>query len=234
MRQKSDKKKLQEGRCLGEGSDYVGFLKANEAKSTGTATEIYDPIADRMVDVLSMGEKYFFWIMRYRDDVKEIREQMVLNPDTVREICEKNGFRVPIKCLTTDFLISYVDESSTAYSVKRDRSVLDKSVYIGREKQYEALLIRQYIEKEYWKRHGIGFRIIFGDELDAVLAQNIAACMLFYKNEYVTDTESKLKYLLAHKSIKIEMGNEPLNFSRLAENAKEEIECLYAGVIKNG
>lgn len=166
MRQKSDKKKLQEGRCLGEGSDYVGFLKANEAKSTGTATEIYDPIADRMVDVLSMGEKYFFWIMRYRDDVKEIREQMVLNPDTVREICEKNGFRVPIKCLTTDFLISYVDESSTAYSVKRDRSVLDKSVYIGREKQYEALLIRQYIEKEYWKRHGIGFRIIFGDELD--------------------------------------------------------------------
>ena len=42
MRQKSDRKKLEEGRCLGEGREYVGFLKANEAKSIGTASEIWD------------------------------------------------------------------------------------------------------------------------------------------------------------------------------------------------
>ena len=47
MRQKSDRKKLEEGRCLGEGREYVGFLKANEAKSIGTASEIWDPIEKR-------------------------------------------------------------------------------------------------------------------------------------------------------------------------------------------
>ena len=226
MRQKSDKKKLAEGRCLGVGSDYVGFIRANEEKSTGTATEIYDPIADRTVDVLSMGEKYFFWIMRYRDDVKEIREQMVLNPDTVRKICEAKEFRVPIKCLTTDFLVTYKDGSSVAYSVKSDRKVLDKDTYRN-PGSYEELLIRQYIEKCYWEQHGVDFRIVFSNELNTVMAQNVAACMLFYDRKYVTDTETKLKYLIAHKKIQIPMEQEILNFAGLAEAARDKLEELY-------
>lgn len=226
MRQKSDKKKLQEGRCLGEGSDYVGFLKANEAKSTGTSTQVYDPIADRMVDVLSMGEKRFFWIMRYRDDVKEIKEQMVLNPDTVRKICEKNGFRVPGRCLSTDFLVTYKDGSSVAYSVKSDRKVLDKDTYKN-PGSYEELLIRQYIEKCYWEQHGVDFHIVFSNELNTVMAQNVSACMLFYDRKYVTDTESKLKYLIAHKKIWIPMEQEILNFAGLAGAARDKIEELY-------
>ena len=226
MRQKSDKKKLAEGRGLGVGSDYVGFIRANEAKSTGTATEIYDPIADRTVDVLSMGEKYFFWIMRYRDDVKEIREQMVLNPDTVRKICEAKEFRVPIKCLTTDFLVTYKDGSSVAYSVKSDRKVLDKDTYRN-PGSYEELLIRQYIEKCYWEQHGVDFRIVFSNELNTVMAQNVAACMLFYDRKYVTDTETKLKYLIAHKKIQIPMEQEILNFAGLAEAARDKLEELY-------
>ncbi|WP_288703443.1 TnsA endonuclease N-terminal domain-containing protein [uncultured Clostridium sp.] len=204
----------------------MGFIRANEAKSTGTATEIYDPIADRTVDVLSMGEKYFFWIMRYRDDVKEIREQMVLNPDTVRKICEANEFRVPIKCLTTDFLVTYKDGSSVAYSVKSDRKVLDKDTYRN-PGSYEELLIRQYIEKCYWEQHGVDFRIVFSNELNTVMAQNVAACMLFYDRKYVTDTETKLKYLIAHKKIQIPMEQEILNFAGLAEAARDKLEELY-------
>ena len=34
VKMKSDKTKLAEKRCLGEGSDYIGYLKANEAKSS--------------------------------------------------------------------------------------------------------------------------------------------------------------------------------------------------------
>ena len=80
MKQKSDAKKRQEGRCLGTGNLYVGFIKANEIGSIGTSTAIYDPIAERTVDTLSMGEKEFFWIMRFRDDVAQIQEQMMLLP----------------------------------------------------------------------------------------------------------------------------------------------------------
>ena len=72
MKQKSDAKKRQEGRCLGTGDLYVGFIKANEIGSIGTSTAVYDPIAERTVDTLSMGEKEFFWIMRFRDDVAQM------------------------------------------------------------------------------------------------------------------------------------------------------------------
>lgn len=232
---KSDKAKLKEKRCLGEGPDYVGFIKANEAKSIGTATEIYDPIAERTVDVLSISEKWFYWITRYRDDVKEIQEQMVLNPEVVKEICEEYGFPIPTRYLSTDFLVNYTDGTSTAYSIKTDRQIFDKENmrYKKRNSAYENFLIRQFIEKEYWRRHGIIFRIIFGNELNTVLARNIRTCMGFYDRKYVTDTESKLKYLLAHKHIQIEMDKEPLNFVRLAKDMRDTIEYLYAGVTNN-
>lgn len=230
MKMKSDKAKLKEKRCLGEGPDYVGFIKANEAKSIGTATEIYDPIAERTVDVLSINEKWFYWITRYRDDVKEIQEQMVLNPKVVKEICEEHGFPIPTRCLSTDFLVNYTDGTSTAYSIKTDRQIFDKENmrYKKRNSAYENFLIRQFIEKEYWRRHGIIFRIIFGNELNTVLARNIRTCMGFYDRKYVTDTESQLKYLLAHKYIQIEMDKEPLNFVRLAKDMRDTIEYLYA------
>ena len=54
MKQKSDAKKRQEGRCLGTGNLYVGFIKANEIGSIGTSTAIYDPIAERTVDTETM------------------------------------------------------------------------------------------------------------------------------------------------------------------------------------
>lgn len=225
MRQKSDKKKLQEGRCLGDKAQYVGFIKANEAKSIGTATEIYDPVSERMVDVLSMGEKKFFWILRYQDDVAEIREQMLMNAAVVKKICEEHGFPVPKRILSTDFFVTYADGSSIAYSIKSDRSVFDKAAVENRRYRmaYEKLLIRQYIEKEYWKQHGAAFRIVFGNELNSALARNIEACMAFYDHRYVTDDESLLKYLIAHKEIRIPLDKEILNFVKLAKEREKEL-----------
>ena len=56
LKRKSDKTKLAEGRCLGGGDQYIGFIKANEIGSIGTSSAVYDPIAGRTVDTLSMGE----------------------------------------------------------------------------------------------------------------------------------------------------------------------------------
>lgn len=74
MKEKSDINKLLEGRCRGQGVEYVAFKKANESHSIGTATAIYDPIAGRTVDVLSMNEFRFFMITRFDPKVVEIKE----------------------------------------------------------------------------------------------------------------------------------------------------------------
>lgn len=227
MRQKSDKKKLLEGRCLGSGSDYVGFIKANEFKNRSSASQLYDPIADRTVDVLSAGERIFFWIKRYDETTKGIYEQYALNKESINEICDDFGFRRPIHILTTDFLIEKTDGSMEAFSIKENRAVFDPETTLNQANRtkYEKLIVRQRIEKEYWDRMGVPFHIVFREELDSAYAKNIETCMAFYRGEYVTDAVSKLKFLIAHHLIDVVLEKAFVNFSKLAEKKSDEIEA---------
>ena len=222
MKQKSDAKKLQEGRCLGAGDRYVGFIKANEARSIGTSTAAYDPIAGRMVDTLSMGEKEFFWIMRYRDDVKLIQEQMMLSSETIRKICEEHGFRIPRNVLSTDFLITFRDGNRVAYSIKSGADDFNPD-----SPKYGKLLIRQYIELEYWKRYGVDFRIVLRENLNKTLAVNIEHCMAYYDPAHVENEEAMLKYLVARKAVSIPMDGEIVRFASLVRGNEEKIRELF-------
>lgn len=222
MKRKSDKKKLAEGRCLGGGDQYVGFIKANEIGSIGTSTEIHDPISGRTVDVLSMGEKEFFWIMRYRDDVVRIQEQMVLSSETVRKICEEHGFRIPRNRLSTDSLITFCDGSRIAYSIKSGINEFNPQ-----SPNYNDLLIRQYIELEYWKRYNVKFQIVLRENLNGVLAANIANCMAYYALAHVENEETMLKYLVAHKAVSIPMDREIVRFASLVKGNEEKIREVF-------
>lgn len=222
MKQKSDGKKLQEGRCLGAGDRYVGFIKANEIGSIGTSTAVYDPIADRTVDTLSMGEKEFFWIMRYRDDVELIQEQMMLSSDTVRKICEEHGFRAPRNVLSTDFLITFRDGSRVAYSIKSGSDDFNPD-----SPKYGKLLIRQYIELEYWKRYGVNFKIVLRENLNKTLAVNVEHCMAYYDPAHVVGEEAMLKYLVAHKAVSVPMDREIVRFASIVKGNEEKIREAY-------
>lgn len=222
MKQKSDEKKIQEGRCLGTGDLYVGFIKANEIGSIGTSTAVYDPIAERTVDTLSMGEKEFFWIMRFRDDVEQIQEQMMLSSETVRNICEEHGFRIPRNVLSTDFLITFRNGSRIAYSIKSGADDFNSD-----SPKYQSLLVRQYIEMEYWKRYAIDFRIVLRENLNKTLAVNVEHCMAYYDPAHVQSEEAMLKYLVAHKAVSVPMDREILRFAGLVRGNEEKIRETY-------
>jgi len=222
LKQKSDAKKRQEGRCLGTGNLYVGFIKANEIGSIGTSTAIYDPIAERTVDTLSMGEKEFFWIMRFRDDVAQIQEQMMLSSETVRNICEEHGFRIPRNVLSTDFLITFRNGSRIAYSIKSGAEEFNPE-----SPKYQTLLVRQYIEMEYWKRYGIDFRIVLRESLNKTLAVNIEHCMAYYDAAHVQSEETMLKYLVAHKAVSVPMDREIMRFAGLVRGNEQNIRETY-------
>lgn len=229
LKPKSDAKKMKEGRCLGAGDRYVGFIRANEIGSIGTSTEIHDPISCRTVDVLSMGEKEFFWIMRYRDDVVRIQEQMVLSSETVRKICEEHGFRIPRNRLTTDSLITFRDGSRVAYSIKSGSDDFNPD-----SPKYRDLLIRQYIELEYWKQYGVDFKIVLRENLNGILAANIANCMAYYDPDHVVGEEAMLKYLVAHKVVKIPMDRGIVRFASLVRGNEEKIREAYRRFTNGG
>ena len=119
-RQKSNMKKIQEGRCQGIGPAYVPFYLASEAKSMGTASMIPDEIEGRMIHTLSTTETDFYWLLRWSDDTLHIREQYLLNRAYVNDVRISLGLKqVPANCCyTTDFLVDLIDGSQRAYSVK--------------------------------------------------------------------------------------------------------------------
>ena len=221
MKEKSDISKILEGRCQGKGADYVGFKKANEAHSSGTASEIYDPVAKRTVDTLSTGETMLFWLLRYDERVAEIREQFMLLPDLAAEAARQLGIRTPARILTTDFLVLYDDGKLTAYSVKYSRRELDPETKKGRR-----AIRRQALEQRYWKNLGVRFRIVFTEEMDRVRAANIQDCMAAYDSTWVTAVDQKYRWLIAHHIVEIDMSK-PVSYAGIAAENEEEICRLY-------
>ena len=221
MKEKSDLNKILEGRCRGRGANYVPFKKANEAHSTGTASEIYDPVARRTVHTLSMGETYWFWLLRYNEDVEEIREQFILIPELVAKAALKLGLRMPQNILTTDMLVSYKDGHIVAYSIKDSRGVFNPETRYGR-----SVIRRQALEKAYWDLLGIEFRIVFKDEMNRNRAVNIADCMTFYDAKDAHTADQMYKHLIAHHVIEVDMSK-PLMYARIANEYASEITALF-------
>lgn len=233
MRQKSDASKYRENRCVEKGKDYKPWIRTNEAKSIATAALIPDPTG-RSVSTLSGGERDFYYIMRYRTDVKEIEEQRALDMGIVEQICRENGFRKPSLRISTDFLVTFQDGTRTAYSIKESRKIFqpDHEDYRAHPERYRRLLERQVMEQEYWKRLEVGFELVFGDELDKAYADNIQTVMRFWRLEDIdiTDTEAVLKYLVAHRLYPLDMRGHIVRFAEEARMREAEIWEVFKNV----
>ena len=129
---------------------------------------------------------------------------------------------IPRNRLSTDFLITFRDASRTAYSIKSSSDDFNPD-----SPKYGKLLIRQYIELEYWKRYGVDFRIVLRENLNKTLAANIEHCMAYYDSAHVTGTETMLKYLVAHKAVSIPMDGEIVRFASLVRGNEEKIREAF-------
>lgn len=228
MKEKSDDSKILEGRCQGHGSDYVGFKKANESHSKGTATQIYDPIADRIVDVLSMGEYYLFWLLRANSHVVEINEQVMMAPHLVAKAANELGIRVPKRIITTDFKVVFDDGTIKAYSVKASRNELCKETCKSL-REWERTVRRQALEKRYWENLQIEWNIVFTEEMPIAKAENISAIMQFYNSRDVQTPDQMYRFLIANGHIKVDLDR-PLNFAQIANEYEEDIRKIYERV----
>ena len=146
----------------------------------------------------------------------------MLSSETVRNICEEHGFRIPRNVLSTDFLITFRNGSRVAYSIKSGSDDFNPD-----SPQYSNLLIRQYVELEYWKRYGVDFKIVLRENLNKTLAANIEHCKAYYDSAHVRGTETMLKYLVAHKAVSIPMDGEIVRFASLVRGNEEKIREAF-------
>ena len=209
------KTKKKHRRGQGRGADYRPYEKASEFNSIGTCSNIVDWKTGRCMELLSQGELAVFSILRWDDNVLDIREQFPLNMYKVWQIADREGIRVSKNLentMTTDFLVTLRDGTEKAYSVKDSRKVLENM------RTVEKL----YLEKKYWEQEGVAYESIFKEEINMVLVNNIRLVMEYYDERKVYDVVSLIKHKIATKQLLVNIETEILNFSNLTKFVESE------------
>ena len=205
--------KIKRGYGTGHHGKYKPFIKTSEFNSQGTCSNPIDWTTGRTVHLLSQGEKYVWYLLRFMDEVDDIREQYPLDLEETMEIAEKYGIRHPrthlgAAIMTTDMLVDTVDGKQYAISIKNSRKDVEEN---------ERTLEKQFIECEYWKSKNIKFIILYKDEMNLTYARNIEAISYFYRYDSVYDDVSFLKYMIVNKYIIVDMKTKPLDFVQLSK-----------------
>ena len=212
----TEKRKEKEHRGQGIGVDYKPWIYVREVKSEGTSSEPVDWITGRTYQLLSQGEKYLWYYLRWNDDVLNIYEQYPLDLDKTNAIALASDIK-PMQNgkqhMTTDFYVQYTDNHYEAFSVKDSPDALLD----------ERRLELQFIEMQYWEQNGVPWHIVYKTDMNSIYVQNIELVTTFYNPMDVYDIQSYVKYLIAHKVLKTDLKHMIINPVQLYLDNKEQI-----------
>lgn len=166
------KKMIESGCGRGTGNDYIPWLKIGSFASKGRGNRVADANG-RVHHMFSDLEANFFYILAWKDDVIDIREQYNLGDTTeTLEIADLLGFRHPMipgttqpNVMTTDFVVTFKNDDEikhVAYAVKP-----------AEESKKTNILKKLAIEEEYWKRRRIEFQVVTENSYNKQKAKNI-------------------------------------------------------------
>lgn len=192
----------------GAGVFYKPYIKANEFNSLGTTCNPIDWKTGRTMELLSMGEMYVYYILRFNDDVVDIREQYPLELERTLAIASELGYKHPKNNntrMTSDLLVDYKNGTQEVFSIKANINDL----------KHRRTAEKLKIEQLYWERKGVKFNTILSDSIDINTVTNIRLAVEFYKKEDVFDEISFIKHLIATKQLPIDVTNGLINYSKL-------------------
>ena len=149
---------------------HVPHLTIRNFSSRGFASAVANPDGSRAEHVMSRLEKGYLLLKRRDPDVVERREQVPLLPlEETEDIARTLGIR-PLRTpkrqpyvLTTDLVVRYRDGTREAAFVRpmaliaRTRRAFDKMM----------------VEKTYWHRRGVDFRIVTDEDVPGVIISNL-------------------------------------------------------------
>ncbi len=210
----SEKTKIKQNRGTGIGAEYIPWIYAREIGSIGTESVFTDWKHGRPIQCLSQGEARTYYLLRWRDDVIDIREQYPLNLSATRAIAYRTGLPHPHDQhthMTTDMLVTYQNPNGTqyhkAYTIKPNQSSFN-------EYAYKNFLI----EQAYWSLFGIHLEIIYSDNLNKIFAENIKHCVRYYNLQSVKTDVDYIKHLISKKKLILDMESQYLDFPTIVKN----------------
>ncbi|MEQ9668312.1 TnsA endonuclease C-terminal domain-containing protein [Coleofasciculus sp. G2-EDA-02] len=199
---KQIEQRLQQGRGIGWGKDYLPWLTVQDVPSLGVVTRIQGIKTNRKHELFSLQETRYFYILDWSEQVTDIREQYPLLPlSETLKIAQDCGLRHPTDpvtrapvVMTTDFCISVrfpIGVVPFARTVKPSQELAKKAV---REK-FE-------IERRYWENRNISWKIVTEHDIPTVLVKNIAWLHPRFHTSSLSLSEpeiDQIKNLLTHQ-----------------------------------
>jgi TnsA endonuclease N terminal/TnsA endonuclease C terminal len=178
LSQSTVEKRLKEGRGSGRGANYLPWLLIHDVPSKGRVTRQKGWKTGRVHHLLSDLERDTFLTYEWAPSVIDIREQYPLLPleETlaiaeechIRHPCVRNsgksGVDIPV-VMTTDFVIT----------VQIGLESIDqaRTVKYAQDLESPRTLEKFEIERRYWARRNIDWKIVTEREISRVLARNV-------------------------------------------------------------
>lgn len=207
----------------GEGKDYKPRMIVREVGSIGTSVILPDYKTGRSVHLFSQGEKHVWYLLRWIDDVIEIREQYPLSLGDTLAIAKEYGLNHPRDSkgyitMTTDLYV-ITNKGDLAVSVKANDDPEGWNVK------------NLFIEKEYWTRKNIKWVQLYSDKINTVKALNIMDVTRNYNESYFPDKINFVKYLIGHKYITVDMDTK-LDYQKIMKEKEKEIDIWLTELLK--
>lgn len=208
-RKRSTVSKIRDKVGTGEKENWKPWITTRELNSLGTTSNYVDWKHGREMQLLSQAELWVYLVLRWNDDIDDIREQYPLDIETTKMIANQLGFRHPgngTDPMTSDMYIVRKNGTIEIVSVKDSPDVLKDN------RTVEKLAI----EKIYWLQKGINWRLEYKSRQNPVLISNLMLCLPFYKAESVFDQISYAKHLIATKQLSIPLDKKELEITKIA------------------
>ena len=158
-----------EGRGQGTGKDYRPWITIHDLASSGVVSRVLGRTTGRIHHLLSRNETAFFYILDASDKVLDIREQFPLLPVTETvQLAEILGIRHP-----RDPVSRFPYVMTTDFVVTTRQGDVARSVKLSSELEKPRVQEKLEIERLYWERHGVEWRIVTEKEIDRQRARNL-------------------------------------------------------------
>lgn len=195
---------LKNGYGQGEGINYKPWFTVRDVKGPKAFRKIIHGLkTNREHHMLSAIEAELFYLLDFKDDVIDIREQFPLLPlELSQKIATTIGVKHPTvpktqapHIMTTDLLITRIDDGKPkyfAYCVKPAEELED-----------ERIKEKIEIERIWWELLEVPFEIYTGTEATDIQSRNIAWITDILRSEMYFDLQPFVKLALSN----IQQGN---------------------------
>lgn len=151
---------------------YKPHLKVNDISSLGRSHRVFGHKTGRSHHLFSDLELAVFLLLEWSDKIAEINEQIELNLDETLSIANEAGINHPkqggnYKVMTSDFYVTFRKSNQLNTTQLAIQAKYSEDLEDGRT------LEKIEIERRFWKKKEIDFRIITELEIPKIVLDNI-------------------------------------------------------------